>query len=172
MLNIIATLPSAVRSELDDGLASSVRDDYAKFDIINRSYGERASLLAVIDRFDAAQWYERHLPKTVNALWQIDTPDVEKTILVYAAGNDSDRVPGLGAGLPYFFPDLRDTAWQLPRRIRKHKPSRTTLIGAARSRPTGMLLNMGDTIASRLQGRCAALCLNRIALGEGTLRLE
>ena len=107
LLNIIATLPSAVRSELDDGLASSVRDDYAKFDIINRSYGERASLLAVIDRFEAAQWYERHLPKTLNALWQIDTPDADKTILVYAAGNDSDRGPGFGAGLPYFFSDLR-----------------------------------------------------------------
>ena len=107
LLDLVVALPSAVRSELDDELASSVRDDYAKFDIINRSYGERASLLAVIDRFEAAQWYERHLPKTVNALWQIDTPDVEKTILVYAAGNDSDRVPGLGAGLPYFFPDLR-----------------------------------------------------------------
>ena len=107
LLDLVVALPSAVRSELDDELASSVRDDYAKFDIINRSYGERASLLAVIDRLEAAQWYERHLPKTVNALWQIDTPDVEKTILVYAAGNDSDRVPGLGAGLPYFFPDLR-----------------------------------------------------------------
>ena len=107
LLDLVVALPSAVRSELDDGLASSVRDDYAKFDIINRSYGERASLLAVIDRFEAAQWYERHLPKTLNALWQIDTPDADKTILVYAAGNDSDRGPGFGAGLPYFFPDLR-----------------------------------------------------------------
>ena len=107
LLDLVVALPSTVRSELDDELASSVRDDYAKFDIINRSYGERASLLAVIDRFEAAQWYERHLPKTLNALWQIDTPDADKTILVYAAGNDSDRLPGLGAGLPYFLPDLR-----------------------------------------------------------------
>ena len=112
LLDLVVALPSLVRSELDDELASSVRDDYAKFDIINRSYGERASLLAVIDRFEAAQWYERHLPKTLNALWQINTPDAEKTILVYAAGNAEpgmlpDRVPGLGAGLPYFFPDLR-----------------------------------------------------------------
>ena len=35
----ITLLPTADRGQLDDMLASSYRDDYAKFDIINRSFG-------------------------------------------------------------------------------------------------------------------------------------
>ena len=108
LLTAIADLPSPLRSQADAVLASSIRDESAKFDIINRSYGLRSSPLAVINEFNEAQWLSRYLPKTLDAIWQVDTPSFEKTIVVYAAGNDSDRVPGLGAALPYFLPVLRD----------------------------------------------------------------
>ena len=104
---VIATLPSAVRRELDDLMARDVRENLANFDVINRSYGTRASTLSIIANVDSAQWYRTYLPKTLNAIWQSDRPDAEKTIIVYAAGNDGDPVPGLGALLPYVFPELR-----------------------------------------------------------------
>ena len=108
LLTAIADLPSPLRMQADAVIASSIREESAKFDIINRSYGLRSSPLAVINEFAEAQWLSRYLPKTLDAIWQVDTPSFEKTIAVYAAGNDSDRVPGLGAALPYFFPVLRD----------------------------------------------------------------
>ena len=108
LLTAIADLPSPLRMQADAVIASSIREESAKFDIINRSYGLRSSPLAVINEFAEAQWLSRYLPKTLDAIWQVDTPSFEKTIVVYAAGNDSDRVPGLGAALPYFLPVLRD----------------------------------------------------------------
>ncbi len=104
---VIETLPPADRRELDGIVARNVRDDYANFDIINRSYGTRLSELAIIDSVDTARWFRSNLPKTLNAIWQTDRPDAEKTILVYAAGNEGDPAPGLGALLPYGFPELR-----------------------------------------------------------------
>ena len=104
---VIETLPSADRGELDGIVARNLRDDYANFDIINRSYGTRLSELAIIDSVDTARWFRSYLPKTLNAIWQTDRPDAEKTILVYAAGNEGDPAPGLGALLPYGFPELR-----------------------------------------------------------------
>ena len=103
----IAILPTADRRQVDDLLADAYRDRYAKFDIINRSYGTRLSELAVIDSIETAEWFQRHLPRTLNAIWQSDRADAEKTILVYAAGNGGDFAPGLGALLPYGFPELR-----------------------------------------------------------------
>ncbi len=103
----IQTLLAADRKQIDDFVASSVRDDYAKFDIINRSYGTRTSQLAVIDNVETANWYQTYLPGTWNALLQSDISDARKTMIVYAAGNDSDPVPGLGAALPYVFPEMR-----------------------------------------------------------------
>ena len=105
----IALLPRADRGRLDDLLASAYRDDYAKFDIINRSFG--------IEIFDPdvvsseinseLQWYRQHLPETLNAVLQVGTPDAQKTILVYAAGNSEQPYSGLGADLPYYLPELR-----------------------------------------------------------------
>ena len=103
----IQALPIADRREIDDIVARGVRDDYAKFDIINRSYGIRASEISVINSVESARWYNTYLPITLNAVWQSDTPDAQKTIIVYAAGNNGDSVPGLGALLPYGFPELR-----------------------------------------------------------------
>lgn len=104
---VIETLPIADRREIDDIVARDVRDDYANFDIINRSYGTRASEISVINSVDTARWFRTYLPKTLNAIWQVDRPDAQKTIIVYAAGNDGDPVPGLGALLPYRFTELR-----------------------------------------------------------------
>ncbi len=104
----ITTLPAAERRRLDDQVAREVRSDYEKFDIINRSYGRRASRIAVISSIDAARWYRRYLPKTLDALWQTDRSAADKTIVVYAAGNDRGPVPGLGALRPAIFPALRD----------------------------------------------------------------
>ena len=104
---VIEALPTADRRQLDDTVAQDVRDDYARFDIINRSYGTRVSEISVIDSVDTARWFRTYLPKTLSAIWQTDTPGADKTIVVYAAGNDGDPVPGLGALLPYGFPELR-----------------------------------------------------------------
>ncbi len=105
----VALLPTTTRSLLDDELASTYRDNYAKFDIINRSYGAAVFDPNVISsEIDSElRWYRRYLPRTLRALLQIDTPASEKTILVYAAGNEEQPWSGLGADLPYYIPELR-----------------------------------------------------------------
>ena len=107
--SVIASLPGANRRQVDDALANFYREDYAKFDIINRSYG--------IDLFDPAvisadidselRWYRRYLPRTLDAALQVGTPDSRKTILVYAAGNSGQPWSGIGADLPFYIPELR-----------------------------------------------------------------
>ena len=106
--DFVETVPSEGRRMLDNELEGYYQNYYAKFDIINRSWGRRASYSAVLNEYRDVQWHSQFLPKTLNAWGQVNTPSAEKTIVVYATGNDSDRVPGLGAALPYFFPALRD----------------------------------------------------------------
>ena len=103
----VTQIPSTTRNAIDQELANQFRSTYAKFDIINRSYGRFPSVGVLLDEIEDVQWHARYLPKTLEALWQTNTPDSQKTILVYAAGNDSARVPGFGAGLPYFLSELR-----------------------------------------------------------------
>lgn len=105
----ISVLPVTARSTLDDELASTQRDNYAKFDIINRSYGAAVFDPNVISsEIDSElRWYRRYLPQTLSALLQIDTPASEKTILVYAAGNEGQRWSGIGADLPFYIEELR-----------------------------------------------------------------
>ena len=105
----ITLLPTADRGQLDDILASSNRDDYAKFDIINRSFGIEIFDPDIISSEINSEllWYRRYLPKTLNAVFQVGTPDARKTILVYAAGNAGQAYSGLGADLPYYIPELR-----------------------------------------------------------------
>ena len=105
----VATRPAAVLSGIDDDLASFYRDNYAKFDIINRSYGADLFDPNVISSAIGSElrWYSRYLPKTLEAYFQTGTPDADKTILVYAAGNEGQRSSGLGADLPYYIPELR-----------------------------------------------------------------
>ena len=104
----IMDLPFSLRREFDDMAAQSVRDNYANFDIINRSYGVRLGPVTGAQTTDEARWFATYLPETLDAFWQVDSPASDKTIIVYAAGNDSDPYPGLGAALPYAFPELRD----------------------------------------------------------------
>lgn len=105
----VALLPTTDRNILDDDLASVQRDNYAKFDIINRSYGTPLFDPNVVSSAVGSelQWYRRYLPKYLNALLQVDRPDTEKTILVYAAGNNGQPYSGLGADLPFYIPELR-----------------------------------------------------------------
>lgn len=102
----IASLPFAERRQLDRDLAEYQRERHRLFDIINRSYGLRFDLAAAQTATEM-RWLQAYLPETLRAGWQVGTPDVDKTVIVYAAGNDSDRVPALGAALPYFVPALR-----------------------------------------------------------------
>ena len=105
----ITVLPATTRNVLDDALASDQRDNYAKFDIINRSYGVPLFDPDVVSSAVGSelQWYRRYLPKTLDALLQADRPLADKTILVYAAGNEGEPYSGLGADLPYYIPELR-----------------------------------------------------------------
>ena len=103
----IQGLPLGNRRTVDNLLADGLRDHYSKFDIINRSFGWSASDYAIIETEEDADWYRQYLPRTRNARWQTDRPDAQKTILVYAAGNDSEHRPGLGAYEPYLFAELR-----------------------------------------------------------------
>lgn len=103
----IASVPLNIRQELDDFVANTQRSNYAKFDIINRSYGFNDRTLGLIATAEDVQWMANYLPKTLRAIWQVDTPDAQKTILVYATGNKSLRFPTLGADLPFYIPELR-----------------------------------------------------------------
>ena len=105
----VVELPATIRNVLDDDLASVQRDNYVKFDIINRSYGAAVFDPNVISSAVGSelQWYRRYLPKTLDALLQVDRPDAEKTILVYSAGNEGEPWSGLGADLPFYIPELR-----------------------------------------------------------------
>ena len=105
----IATLPGADRRFIDGQLASTVRDNYAKFDIINRSYGRALFDPDVISSeiLSELRWFAAYLPEYLDANFQIDTPYAEKTILIYAAGNDEKPWSGLGADYPYYIPALR-----------------------------------------------------------------
>ena len=107
--SVIASLPGADRQQVDDALADFYREDYAKFDIINRSYGVALFDPAVIsaDIDSELRWYRRYLPRTLDAALQVGTPDSRKTIIVYAAGNEGQPWSGIGADYPFYVPELR-----------------------------------------------------------------
>ena len=106
---LIGVLPSTDRERLDNELANEQRREYAKFDIINRSYGWHPLDPDVASSAvgSTLQWYSRYLPRFLDAIFQVDRPDAEKTILVYAAGNERQPYSALGADLPYYIPELR-----------------------------------------------------------------
>ena len=107
--SVIASLSGADRRQVDDALAEFYREDYAKFDIINRSYGIPIFDPDVIssDIDFELRWYRRYLPNTLNAALQVGTPDSRKTIIVYAAGNEGQPWSGIGADYPFYVPELR-----------------------------------------------------------------
>ncbi len=104
---VVESLRTADRRDLDESIARGVREDYGKFDIINRSHGARTSQLTIAQTARQVAWLQTYLPNSLRAEWQMDRPDSEKTVVVWAAGNDSDPVPGRGAALPYVIPELR-----------------------------------------------------------------
>ena len=105
----ITILSPTDRRQVDGEFARSWRDHYENFDIINRSYGtdffESDIIAAEVD--STLRWYRSYLPSTLNAFLQIGTPDAEKTILVYAAGNAGEPWSAVEADLPYYVPELR-----------------------------------------------------------------
>lgn len=103
----IESLQEAERRNFDKQLADEYQDFYSKFDIINRSYGRRNTSLVRFEEYRDVRWALEYVPNTLNAWAQVDTPAAEKTIVVYAAGNDSDTKPGLGAALPSLFASFR-----------------------------------------------------------------
>lgn len=105
----ISRLPAAERRALDNALASQQRTLWSKFDIVNRSYG-RAQFDPEVEARNIGselRWYRRYLPNYLRAGLQADRPDAEKSILVYAAGNDGEPYSGLGADYPFYIPELR-----------------------------------------------------------------
>ncbi len=105
----ITLLSDADRRQLDNRRASDQRNRYSKFDIINRSYG-RAQFDPEVESSaidSELRWYRHYQPRYLDAALQVDRRDAEKTIIVYAAGNDGKSYSGLGADLPYYIPELR-----------------------------------------------------------------
>jgi len=113
LLNLIRTLPELERTEFDSEFATSVRSDYSKYDIINRSFGigvfDPASISYILD--DKTKWwgegFRKLLPETWRAFMQTGTHPDERTIVVYASGNDFEEHSGLGADLPYYESHVR-----------------------------------------------------------------
>ena len=103
----IQALPAADRRQVDAIFARELREDLQKFDIINRSWGLRTDDVTVPQTIEDIQWFNAYLPDTLRAIWQIDTPDAEKTINVWAAGNTSGAVPDLGGFVPYGVAQIR-----------------------------------------------------------------
>ena len=109
-LPLILSLPPEERRRVDEGLAALQSTDYAKFDIINRSFGTSATPDWAADIAAAAEedaLLQRYLPQFRSALYQTDRAPDERTIIVYAAGNDNHSRPGWSAALPYYQEDVR-----------------------------------------------------------------
>ena len=66
----VASLPTADRRFVDNELASFRRNEYAKFDIINRSFGRAIFDPNVISReIDSEiRWFRRYLPRSLESL--------------------------------------------------------------------------------------------------------
>ena len=113
LLYSISALPDSARVEIDQDLASSITSEFAHFDVINRSYGigvfDPAAIAAVLS--DETQWWGHRLrqilPRTWRAYMQTGTHPNDRTVVVYAAGNELQEFSGLGADIPYYEPHIR-----------------------------------------------------------------
>ncbi len=109
----IRDLPEPDRQAVDYGTAQDIESNYEYYDIINRSFGigvfDPESIAAVLD--DETQWWGEQfrnlLPQTWRAFMQTGVHPDERTIVVYAAGNETEEYSGLGADLPYYEPHVR-----------------------------------------------------------------
>ncbi|MCY4286410.1 MAG: S8 family serine peptidase [Thiotrichales bacterium] len=110
LLSLAISLPPAERTRLDQELAGILRNDYAKFDIINRSFGPDTPPNPVADASavaDSDRFLTRHLPSTRRAFVQLDRAPDDRTVIVYAAGNKGHERPNPETALPYYLPDVR-----------------------------------------------------------------
>ena len=110
ILSLVASLPTQERARFDEVLANQQRDDYRDFDIINRSFGPTNApdwLQDTADANSADQFLRQVLPRFRDAFVQKDRSAAERTIIVYAAGNESHPRPDWEAALPYYIPDAR-----------------------------------------------------------------
>ena len=113
MLRQIRDLPTQDRRTLDAEVANQITEDYQHYYIINRSFGigvfDPASISAVLD--DETQWWgERFreiLPQTWRAFMQTGVHPDERTVVVYATGNQTEEFGGLGADIPRYETHVR-----------------------------------------------------------------
>ena len=112
--------PGQVRT-LDGGIAGAIRDDYSNADIVNQSYGisSWSNWDLRNQHLDIVRFWrnvDSRLPQASRAFQQRDTPEQAKTLVVTAAGNDSDwvgprAVPAPTATMGVYYPELRGLAF-------------------------------------------------------------
>ena len=113
LLLLVSLLPELDRREIDSQLAETIKADYANYDVINRSFGigvfDPASISAVLN--DETQWWgeglREILPQTWRAYMQTGTNPDDRTIVVYATGNQTQEFGGFGAEIPFYEPHVR-----------------------------------------------------------------
>ena len=94
----------AARAAADRRFADYTRKFYANFDIINRSYGipvdayNKSAVGLLIEAEDIRVLF----PMTWRAIFQTDTHPDDRTILVYAAGNDSRGHSSVESDIPFY----------------------------------------------------------------------
>ena len=99
----------------DQRVANHLNEFYRGFDIINRSYGPalgpEASIKQIYDQQasegDYEEWLRTNLPQYFRAFTQQSLSDREKTVIVYAAGNDGLSAPHVVATRALRIPALR-----------------------------------------------------------------
>ena len=102
----IEGLDGAARAALDARTAADLSARYARFDIVNQSYGHPFSASLRADGRERA-WLKRHLPRTWRAFLQSERSALERTVLVRAAGNNAQESPEGEAAWPAYEPALR-----------------------------------------------------------------
>lgn len=113
LLRQIRDMSAQDRRTLDAEVANQITDDYQHYDIINRSFGigvfDPASISAILD--DETQWWgERFreiLPQTWRAFMQTGVHPDDRTVVVYATGNQTEEFGGLGADIPRYETHVR-----------------------------------------------------------------
>ncbi len=113
ILSRLRAMPAEERREVDREIAENITVNYAHYDIINRSYGislfDPASVSTLLNS-ETKWWGEglrRVLPLTWRAFMQTDIAPEDRTIVVYAAGNESEEWGGFGADIPYYETHVR-----------------------------------------------------------------
>ena len=113
LLIFVRGLSTSTRQYVDKSFADEIKADYANFDVINRSYGIPVFDPVTIGEAlnSETEWWgaslRRILPHTWRAFMQTGTHPDDRTVVVYAAGNQSEEFSALGADIPYYEPHVR-----------------------------------------------------------------